>query len=311
MIVDVHVHFFSPEFFRLLWASKQGAPTAAADGDEDPATLVPRQLGWTPSTSSENLADDWVAELDRHGVARASVMASIPGDEASVAAAVARHPDRFFGAFMLNPAAPDAAGRLETTFADPGMRMACLFPAMHNVAVDDPRSVAVFEAARRHRRALFVHCGLLSVGVRKKVGLPSLFDIRLGDPLAVAAVAQRFPDVPVVIPHFGAGFFREALMAASLAPNVFFDTSSSNSWMATAPRLALRDVFERSLEVAGPGRLLFGTDSSFFPRGWQSSVYESQLALLQDLGVEQSVRSAIFGGNALRVLGEGRVTAAG
>jgi nicotinate-nucleotide--dimethylbenzimidazole phosphoribosyltransferase len=45
----------------------------------------------------------------------------------------------------------------------------------------------VFAAAQQHSRAVFVHCGLLSVGVRKKLGLPSPFDLRLGDPLAVAA----------------------------------------------------------------------------------------------------------------------------
>jgi len=38
--------------------------------------------------------------------------------------------------------------------------------------------------------------------------------MRLGDPLAVAALAARHPGATIVIPHFGAGFFREALMAA-------------------------------------------------------------------------------------------------
>ena len=33
------------------------------------------------------------------------------------------------------------------------------------------------------------------------------------------------------LPHFGAGYFREALMLADLCPNVYLDTSSSNSWM--------------------------------------------------------------------------------
>ena len=66
--------------------------------------------------------------------------------------------------------------------------------------------------------AVFVHCGVLTVGVRKRLGLPSPFDLRLGDPLAVAAVASRYPTVPVILPHFGAGLFREALMAADAVP---------------------------------------------------------------------------------------------
>ena len=144
---------------------------------------------------------------------------------------------------------------------------------------------------------MFVHCGVLTVGVRKKLGLPSLFDLRLGDPLAVAAVACRFPNVPVIIPHFGAGLFREALMAADQCQNIHLDTSSSNSWIKYHPGLSLDAVFSQALAVAGPDRLLFGTDSSFFPRGWQKPVYEAQVAALAAGRAPADVRSKVLGGN--------------
>ena len=166
------------------------------------------------------------------------------------------------------------------------------------------RTEAVLASASRHRRAVFVHCGVLSVGVRKKLGLPSRFNLRLGDPLAVAAVAVRWPTVPVIIPHFGAGFFREALMAAGAASNILIDTSSSNSWIELEPALTLRDVFARALDVAGASRLLFGTDSSFFPRGWQRPIYEEQRAVLTDLGVSAEDQALVFGGNFVRVFAE-------
>jgi predicted TIM-barrel fold metal-dependent hydrolase len=168
---------------------------------------------------------------------------------------------------------------------------------MHHVPVDDARTRAVFAAAERHKTAVFVHCGLLSVGVRKKLALPSRFDLRLGDPLAVAAVAVQYPAVPVVIPHFGAGLFREALMAVQASPNILLDTSSSNSWIRTHPGLTLAEVFGRALDCAGPGRLLFGTDSSFFPRGWQRGLHDAQRELLASLGVAAADQALIFGGN--------------
>ena len=62
---------------------------------------------------------------------------------------------------------------------------------MHRYRLDDDAVAAVFEAAAAHGAAVFVHCGVLSVGVRKKLGLPSPFDLRLGDPLAVAAARAR------------------------------------------------------------------------------------------------------------------------
>jgi predicted TIM-barrel fold metal-dependent hydrolase len=297
MICDAHCHFFSSAFFRTLGRD------LPATGDGDAAELLPARLGWDPPGEPAALADRWAAELDRHEVARAMLIASVPGDHASVGAAVARHPDRFVGAFMLNPGAPDAAAQLEQAFGALELSTVCLFPAMHRVQLDDSSVDAVFASAARHVRAVFVHCGVLSVGVRKELGLPSKFDVRLGNPLAVAAIAVRYPDVPVIIPHFGAGFFREALMAADLAPNVLLDTSSSNGWIRYDPGLTLSDVFARALDVAGPARLLFGTDSSFFPRGWQRSVYESQREILDRLGVDAAAQAQVFGGNFSRVFG--------
>lgn len=291
---DVHCHLFSAGFFRTLGKSLPDVKTDAADE-------LPARLGWTPPGTDAELADTWIAELDRHHVNRAVLMASVPGDDAAVAAVAARHPERVVGAFMFSPAAPDPDVRIERAFANPHLRMACLFPAMHGVSLDDASTDAVFAAAQQHSRAVFVHCGLLSVGVRKKLGLPSPFDLRLGDPLAVAAMAAHYPQVPVIIPHFGAGLFREALMAASAAPNILLDTSSSNGWIKMHASLTLRDVFARALDVVGPNRLLFGTDSSFFPRGWQKGVFEDQQRVLDELKVSADDQSKIFGGNFEKV----------
>ena len=179
--------------------------------------------------------------------------------------------------------------------------MVALFPAMHRYRLDDDAVEKVFEAASQSGSAVFVHCGVLSVGVRKKLGLASPFDLRLGDPLAVAAVALRFPSVPVVIPHFGAGLLREALMAADQCPNIYLDTSSSNSWLKYHPGLTLEATFRQALAVAGPDRLLFGTDSSFFPRGWQKPIYDAQKAALESAGVDAGDRVKIFHGNFVRL----------
>jgi predicted TIM-barrel fold metal-dependent hydrolase len=286
---DAHCHFFSTPFF------------AALGGDAALATL-----GWDPPGEAAALADRWVAELDRHGVSRASLIASLPGDEASVAAAVARHPRRFVGFFMVDPTQPDAAPRAAAAVDDGGLRGICLFPAMHRFFIHDPRVRQIFDvAAARPRTAVFVHCGVLSVGVRKKLGLPSPFDIRFGNPVDLHAVALGYPQVPVIVPHFGAGLLREALMLADLCPNVLLDTSSSNAWMKYQPELTLSAVFRQALAVVGPDRLLFGTDSSFFPRGWVADVHARQSAALDDIGAGEEARAKIFGGNFDRIFPAG------
>lgn len=304
-ICDAHCHFFSSRFLEILIQSApRGSPAATAFGaipERDRAPAVATQLGWDPPDTAEALADRWVAELDRHGVARASLIASIPGDEQSVTVAVARHPSRFAGFFMFNPVAPDASQRLVNAITVRKLRAMALFPAMHQYRLDDPAVERVFELATEHGAAVFVHCGVLTVGVRRKLGLPSPFDLRLGDPLAVARLAARFPKVPVIIPHFGAGLFREALMAADQSPNVHLDTSSSNSWMRYHPGLTLEGVFRQALAVTGPERLLFGTDSSFFPRGWQRPIYEAQLEALGNAGASDDAVRSVMGTNFERL----------
>jgi len=47
----------------------------------------------------------------------------------------------------------------------------------------------------------------------------------------------------------------------------------------------------------GPSRLVFGSDSSFFPRGWQKGIYDTQKQIVEDAGVSATDASLIFGGN--------------
>src|SRR5579863_5133778 len=94
-VADAHLHFFSHGFFAKLVAQKAGLTLDAAF----------TQLGWSaPPEDPAQLAEIWKAELDRHGVEKSVLIASVPGDEASVTTAVQAHPDRFFAFAMANPA---------------------------------------------------------------------------------------------------------------------------------------------------------------------------------------------------------------
>ncbi|HWB86626.1 MAG TPA: amidohydrolase family protein [Bryobacteraceae bacterium] len=290
-VADAHVHFFSRRFFEILAAqSKKKVEEVAAI------------LGWQlPPEDPGELARFWSAELDRHGVARAALIASVPGDEESVAAALDVCPDRFFGYFMLNPIQHDAVERVRKAFTR-GLDAVCLFPAMHRYSINDSQVVAVLdEVSAQNGHAVFVHCGVLTVGVRRRLGLPSPFDMRYSNPIDLHPVALHYPELNFIIPHFGAGYLREALMLADLCPNVYLDTSSSNSWRRYLG-LDLKSVFRRALDGAGPERLLFGTDSSYFPRGWNYEVFEEQARALVDLGVSGNDTSRIFSDNLPRIL---------
>ncbi len=102
-VADAHVHFFSHRFFASL-AEQKGLPVTAL------APLLNWQL---PAEDPRQLADAWAQELDRQGVAKARLIASVPGDGESVMAAVRRHPERFYGYMMVNPTAPAAVAQVE------------------------------------------------------------------------------------------------------------------------------------------------------------------------------------------------------
>jgi len=292
-------HEFGAEVrLRSLGENPTDVDVLAAADERAPQETALGRLGWDAPGTAEALSDRWVTELDRAGVARAVMIASVPGDAGSVAAAVARHPRRLVGFFMVDPTRPDAATQTAAALDAGGVRGVCLFPAMHRFAIHDDSVRRLFDvAAARPGTIMFVHCGVLTVGVRKKLGLPSPFDIRYGNPLDLHAMAAAYPTVPVIVPHFGAGLLREALMVADLCPNVRLDTSSSNGWIKYDAGLTLSAVFRQALSVVGADRLLFGSDSSFFPRGWVKEVFEQQSSALDEIGAAPEVREKVFGGN--------------
>ena len=158
MINDCHVHFFSPSFFAGLGANRQAITS----------------LGWEFPDSVEALGAKWVGELDKHGVQRASLIASLPGDADAVALAVAHNPDRFVGFFMLDPTRNDAIDYAKRAL-DEGLRTICLFPAMHGYYLHDPRVNDVFALAAARAAARGSGRGLCAlrravVGIRRSSG---------------------------------------------------------------------------------------------------------------------------------------------
>jgi hypothetical protein len=292
-VSDAHVHFFSHGFFASL-ASQKNAPVES---------LGPG-LGWHLTYQDPAmLAANWVSELDRCGVERAVLIASVPGDQQSVITAVRDHPQRFFGYMMVNPLLEDCVASVSSALQSGHMHGICLFPAMHCYSLHDTRVIALLDSVAQTKIAVFVHCGVLSVGVRNKLGLPSRFDMRFSNPIDLHSIALRYPQLRFVVPHFGAGYFREALMLCDLCPNVYLDTSSSNGWMKyEGAELDLPKVFRRAIDVVGPQRLLFGTDSSFFPRSWNAEVFETQAKALSAIGASEETARLIFHENLQKLL---------
>jgi predicted TIM-barrel fold metal-dependent hydrolase len=299
-IRDAHLHFFSKGV--LAFYARQ---VEALKSRPDPAGAAAGELGIEPPPAEpEALAARWIAEMDRHQVEAAALFGSAPGEQNAVSRAARAYPGRFAPFQMVNPRSADLPVVLRD-LADKGIRGLLLFPALHGYFPDEAVCRPVYEAARAHEQVVFVHLGRLRIAIREKLGIAGGVDERFGDPLRLAVVLRDFADVPFIVPHFGCGTLAGVLSVATGMRNLYLDTSSSNAWMGeTPPFPTLEAVFRAVLESRdlGPERLLFGSDSTVFPRGFRADVLEKQQAALQAIGAPAADRELVFGGNFARLL---------
>jgi predicted TIM-barrel fold metal-dependent hydrolase len=239
-------------------------------------------------------ADRWAGEVDKHGL-RAACLVSGGGND-TLAAVVRRHPDRLRGMAHHNLAAPDAGPEMRRAVEELGLvGLKIIAPAL-DVRFDDPALDAMWGYVERKGAPVLIHFGWLGTG-GGTVSHPNI------NPLTIYEVASRHPGIPFVIAHFGCGYWRETLQLAWSCPNIHVDTSGSNQWIRWVPyTLTLEDLFRRAYETIGPTRIVFGTDSSWFPRGFSQRYLEEQVKVTRYLGMKDEDVALIFGGNACRLL---------
>ena len=151
--------------------------------------------------------------------------------------AIRDHPDRFVGAACLDPFVPESEYRDEVRRCREvhGFRALKFQPQYQGLNPLSQRSDFLFESALDNGLVLVCH-----TGAGAPYALPSLF----------IHPARRFPDLPIVLGHAGAGVYvLEAIVAASVCPNLYVELS-------TLPPHAVLEV----LGHVGPERLMAGSD---------------------------------------------------
>lgn len=297
MVFDAHIHFFGREFYTFQ---------TTLIAREDPETILGRvRAGGVeiPGPDAKAHAARWITELDRNQIDRAVLFASSPTEMKTVGEAAAGHPRRFLAYTIVNPKAPATLATLDSLQPKLHFKGILLFPAMHEFAIQSPEAARAIEVAKRHRMVVFVHCGKLRVNVRKLIGLNADFPAEKSRPRELLEVARAHPDVRFVVPHFGSGWFDELLALGSDCPNVYTDTAGSNAWILEHdPPLSLAEVFQAARSSFGIERILFGSDSGGFPRGYRADVLRAQQETMRVAGFNDDEQRAVLGENLARLL---------
>jgi predicted TIM-barrel fold metal-dependent hydrolase len=245
--------------------------------------------------SDEEQAARWVSDMDGKGVQKVNFV--MGGGNENLAKIVSYYPDRFTGFAHHDVFGKEAAEELERAVVDLGLRGFKVIASSQTRPIDEQTLYPIWEVADRLEIPVMIHFGVLGGG-----GGPAR-NLRNMDPLTLWDVASSFPTLNFVIPHFGACYFRELLQLCWSCPNVSIDTSGSNQWVRWMPYdLDISDLFKRTMATVGPERIIFGTDSSYFPRGFAESYLREQIKACYDIGIQNESIEKIFYENAAKLL---------
>ena len=230
--------------------------------------------------------------MDRAGVERAFLVAAkvgqigLPGSwhlpYETVADAVQRHPDRFYGLAGIDPTeGMNGVRALARAVTEYGFIGAHLYPHWFELAPDHARYYP-----------FYAKCVELDVPIQMQVGQSLVYDPRrplrsVGRPITLDGVACDFPELKLIGIHIGIPWTDEMMMVAWKHANVFIITD------AHAPKY-WPPQFVRFIDSYGQDKVMFGTDFPVLTWG-------RMRAEIDALGLRPGPYAKLMRDNAIRV----------
>lgn len=278
MIIDVHTHLFPDDVRNNRANYFKGEPEFEL-------------LYGSPGSKMAGM-EDTIRSMDEHGV-EVSVVFGFPWEDPDTAEknndyiieAVSRHPGRFVGLACVSTLHDSAAAEVARCI-DAGLSGVGEL-AFYRSGIDD-RAVKSLEPI---------------MDICKSKGLPVL--IHTNEPVGhvypgktentlaqIYSLVRAWPDNKIILAHWGGGIFFYALLKKEVTEslqNVWFDTAAS-------PYLYTPDIYNIAARIAGPEKILFGTD---FPLLSPSRYYRG----IEASGITGNAKKQILGENAAALFG--------
>ncbi len=192
-----------------------------------------------------------------------------------IAATVAAGGGFFTGLGTLHPDSGDLVGDVEH-LTELGLRGVKLHPDIQRFKIDDYRCLRIYELCERRGLPILMHTG------------DNRYDY--SNPNRLIPVLEIYSSLTVIGAHLGGwSIWEEAAEKLRGTPNLWFDCSSTFSWVepATVRRLIL---------LLGCDRVLFGTD---YPM-WHP---KTELERFFSMGLTREENEQILSGNAKKLFG--------
>ena len=306
-VIDFHAHFPTsrPWFdatgpdIRQQYLQRRGERRASLAREQALAYSQQWRLTWgydppeSDPPDDETQAERWAAEIKKYGLRAVGFVTG--GGNDNLAKVIARYPDTFIGFAHHHPFAAGAAEELKRAVTELGLKGYKLLAPMLDRPIESLEAYPVWEMCAELDIPVLIHFGIQGGGG----GIAWHENI---NPLKLHNVAKDFPEVNFVIPHFGCGWIRETLQLCWACANVSVDTSGSNQWVRWVDGdWTTKKLFRKYMETIGAERIIFGSDSSYFPRGFAVRYLQDQIRDCRELGLTPEQLQLIFGGNAARL----------
>jgi len=229
-----------------------------------------------------------------------------------VVAAVKRHPDLFIGCFMTGAhdfyGGPNAADS-KTPFSKPdpgrfadmvaynveelGLKGMGEFAVQHFSRESSPHKIAedldpMMKVLSQYKIPVMVPTAWTQFGTRLYHGLPLFID----------DLAERYPDVPIILVKMGRGYtfiFEMCLATAFKHENIYLETSQARP-----------EHIRQAVSELGADRVVFGTDwtgtwrTLYLPKG---GIYKASMETVEAAGLTAAEKERVYGGNTAAIFG--------
>lgn len=229
--------------------------------------------------------DQLLRQMDALGVERAvcwpmvSYTREMAADVGAIVAGAKAHPDRIIPFGGVNPmlGLERALAELQRYIEVDGVRGIKLNGARDNYCIDDPRlSLPLVEKIAQAGIVLALHCGAP--------------DGEKTHPWRIARISALLPELRILVVHMGGGnpTLHEAVVDLAV---------QHPTWQLVDSEADYRQIL-RALQILGPRRLCYGSDTPFCPMRYEWGLRQ---VIYQDLSAED--KALVLGGNIARLLG--------